>query len=248
MLRTEALKRMHMGIKVVHPIFKNKPLYEKDNKFFVDMSDEEFNSKGKYDIEISQKSGIFTSSEYEDGWEVYKKFAYDGFYKVEIIESEIKGERVFKEKIHLKNSVAGLVEDNCGKFAIVKQFRPCTGETLYEIPAGVLDKDKSITHILLEELYNQCNLKEDDFYHIKSEPIFRYYPICGCSDTITEIYYVQLKTQGFSVSVKISDTIEVIWLDLNELKEYVEKGLIKDGKTLLAISYIEKLHLQRLME
>jgi ADP-ribose pyrophosphatase len=160
------------------------------------------------------------------------EIVYNGWHKVEKIDSLIKGNPVTREKLHIKSAVSAIVIDNVGKVALVKQYRPCVEQYLYELPAGCIDKDKSPEDILIEELQEECNLPKDKL----SVPqlVREYYMICGSSDATSSIFVVEYDGIGVSTIVEDSDVESVEWFDINQLLQIS----IKDTKTLIAIQYI----------
>ena len=82
---------------------------------------------------------------------------YKGFHTVETVNTIIKNKEKVIEKLGIKSAVGALVIDSREKMCLVKQFRPCVGKYMYEIPAGLLDKDgKTSKEILIEELEEEC--------------------------------------------------------------------------------------------
>lgn len=162
------------------------------------------------------------------------KYLYDGFHKISEVDSVIKGNNVKREKLHLKHAVAGVVIDEYNRIAVVTQYRPTIGRKVKEIPAGVLDK-KGLTPLetLLEELEEECGIKEKDLISIKETPILEYYMIIGSSDAKIRLYEIRVKKQQ-NRYVNDSEVEYVEWLTADELKKYIQEGLAPDPKTILA--------------
>jgi 8-oxo-dGTP pyrophosphatase MutT (NUDIX family) len=161
---------------------------------------------------------------------------YKGWVSVVRISDEIKGKKVERELVLIKDSVAGIVVDNLGKIALVRQYRPAVGLTLYELPAGVSDKDGlSPEEILLDELYEECGIDENDCVMggmILKRP---YYPMAGCSNTTMSIYYVRYRKVGVDMDVDDKEVERVEWFTQEQIRNMLDQGFILDGKSLIGL-------------
>ena len=70
-----------------------------------------------------------------------KKYLYKGFISVEQLETTIKGKKRILERLEIKDAVTVIVTDAEGKVALVRQYRPCVDELIYQTPSGLMDKD-----------------------------------------------------------------------------------------------------------
>jgi ADP-ribose pyrophosphatase len=167
------------------------------------------------------------------------EIVYDGFHKVEKLDIDIKGKTRTIEKLSIKSAVAGIVIDAEGKIALVKQFRPCVGKYLYEIPAGLMDKKLSSENILLEELEEECDIKKSELKGLSPYYLSTHYMICGSSDAELRMYVVELETVKTSQKVDDADVEEVVWVTPSQLDFMFYKGDIADAKTLIAYYYLQ---------
>ena len=162
------------------------------------------------------------------------KIVYDGFHKVAVLESEMKGKKVLREQLLVKNAVAGIVTDEEGKIGLVSQYRPVIGKQTKEIPAGLVDKEGlSPEEILIEELWEECGIKKGDMLSLTPSEIPAYFMMGGSSNATITIYRVKVTTQ-FNKIVEDADVDEVEWIDLATYKRYIEDGVISDGKSIIA--------------
>lgn len=170
-----------------------------------------------------------------------KTYLFDGFHKISEVEATIKGNKVKREKLHLKSAVAGLVIDENNRMALVTQYRPTIGKTIKEIPAGVLDK-KGLTPLetLLEELEEECEINKDEIISINEKPIYEYYMIVGSSDALISIYEIRVKTQENKL-VDDSEVECVEWLTAEEVERYINEGLSPDPKTIVSYQYFKSM-------
>jgi len=160
---------------------------------------------------------------------------YNGFHFVEKLEVDVKGKKRVIERLGVKNAVAAIVTDAVGKIGLVKQYRPCVEEVLYEIPAGLMDKaGLSAKEILIEELEEECEVKKSDISFISEEPVRTYYMLCGSSDAKISIYRIKLSSEEVSREVKDVDVESVEWIDFSIFEDLVQQGKITDAKTLMS--------------
>lgn len=175
-----------------------------------------------------------------------ERLVFDGFHKIVEMEKNVKGKTVKREKLLLKYAVGALVVDDNNRIGLVTQFRPVVGEYTKEIPAGVLDRDGlTPKRILLEELKEECNIKESDIIEVDNKPFRKYYMIIGNSDALIELYYVKVKAQKNAEIKEDNDVEKVEWVSLEELKSLVDYGSIKDAKTIIAYEYAKSLEIEK---
>lgn len=160
---------------------------------------------------------------------------YDGFHKIEEFTVNMKGIPKKRERILIKSAVAAVATDIKRRVALVYQYRPCTGEKLYELPAGLLDKEGlSPQEILIEELYEECGIEKSMIEAISSTPVHHYYMICGSSDATMSLFRVRLNTIGITKEVPDEDVEKVEWFSIDQLSELIKEGTVKDAKTIMA--------------
>lgn len=169
-----------------------------------------------------------------------EKLVYDGFHKVVEIETEMKNQKVIREKLLVKSAVAGMVVDEDGKIGLVTQYRPVIEQYTKEIPAGLLDKSGlTSTEILIEELLEECEIPKEDILSISEKPVHEYYMMAGSSDAFISLYVVHVKKQENKV-VSDADVDSVEWVDLPTMNAFIQDGIIADGKTILTYHYLMK--------
>ncbi len=120
------------------------------------------------------------------------------------------------------------------KVVLIKQFRYPLNEIIYEIPAGKMD----VAH----ESFFTCAKREleEETGYTSTEISFLYqiYPCVGYSDEKIEIYYAKNAYQKIHpIAHDLDEFIEVYLFTKDEIKELFNQNLIKDGKTIIALSY-----------
>lgn len=162
-----------------------------------------------------------------------EKVIFDRFHKIVLVEAEMKGKMVTRERLILKNAVAAIVIDAKNRIGLVSQFRPTINDRIWELPAGVLDKPH-LTPIetLLEELEEECAIPPEQVLFATEEPVRDYYSLVGSSDSKIALYVIRVTEQSDKV-VEDADVDEVKWFTLEEISALEGAGEIVDGKTLL---------------
>lgn len=166
-----------------------------------------------------------------------EELVYDGFLKIALVETEIKGNKVMREKLIFKDVVSALVVDAKDRMGLVLQFRPTAGEHLWEIPAGLMDKPHlTQKETLLEELEEECEIAKGDIIIVNPKPIYSYFIMPGSSDAKNYIYFVSV-TEQTDKKVADVDVEEVRWFTKGEILSMLLNGDIQDSKTTLMANY-----------
>ncbi|MFX0170501.1 MAG: NUDIX hydrolase [Candidatus Hodarchaeota archaeon] len=117
-----------------------------------------------------------------------------------------------------------------GSIILVKQFRYSIQEETLEIPAGKIDLGEDPETCIRREF------EEETGYRVKNlEFILDYVPAIGYS---SEVLYIYKGTEIRPLNEKMirSDEISnVVILTLEEIYKSIKEGIIKDGKTLIAL-------------
>lgn len=159
-----------------------------------------------------------------------EKLIYDGYVKIyDVIKDN--GEKF--TKVHLRGASAGIVINEEGKMALVKQFRPILGRETLEVPAGTIDKNISKRDIIIEELEEECGIKREDITSISEEPLLSYNIIENMSDGLMHIYLINVKTKE-SKPLDNDDVEEVNFYTLEEIENLIKERIITDPKTLIS--------------
>lgn len=134
--------------------------------------------------------------------------------------------------VHNGGSAILCVKD--GKILLVKQFRYPFNEEIYEIPAGKINEGEKPIDTARRELEEEAGLKAKSV-----KLIFKTYPTPAYD---TEIIYIY-EAEDIYDSVQHLDEDEFLtasWFTFDEINKMLENGIIKDGKTLIAILYALK--------
>ena len=119
------------------------------------------------------------------------------------------------------------VEDN--KVLLVRQYRYAYGESIYEIPAGKLDKGEDPAIAAARELEEEAGLKAG-----RLEKLFVIYPTPGYTNE--KIYlYRAYDCQKVAAHLDEGEFLDVVYLPIEQVKEMLQNGQINDGKTIIAL-------------
>lgn len=136
-----------------------------------------------------------------------------------------------------KNAAAVLPIMNDGKLLFVRQYRHAFGESLLEIPAGVLDDCEVPELCIRRELEEETGQKAG-----RLEFLCEMYPSVGfCSETIS-LYFAYELMQG-QQKLDPDEFIELESYTLDEALEMISTGEIKDGKTIAALFAYKSKHI-----
>jgi ADP-ribose pyrophosphatase len=135
--------------------------------------------------------------------------------------------------------IAPFVDDD--HIAMMRQYRYSAGRELWELPAGTLSGREENQRMIATETPEECaarELSEETGYEAEAlEKICECYAMPGSSDEIIHVFFARgLKRREQSLD---EDEIinEIRAFSAPELKEMIERGEIRDAKTLVGLFY-----------
>ena len=139
------------------------------------------------------------------------------------------GQESIREIVHHRGGVAILfkVDD---KFMFEKQYRYALNEEIIEMPAGKLEEGEIPLEAAKRELLEETGYRPLEMIHLGDS-----YPTPGYSSEIIHLYYCPKAIKEERHLDKDED-IELIYLTLEEIENMIKDNLIKDSKTVAAIS------------
>lgn len=170
----------------------------------------------------------------------YKKLGEKLAYKsslVEFYEDPLElpdGTRVVYDLIKHQGGAAVLPIDEDGNLILVRQYRNSVDAEVYEIPAGLLEKDDASGE--------QCarrELEEEVGYHAEQlEFVAEVYGAIGISDEKTDVYLAEHLTPC-KRHLDPHEFIDIVRLDLPTALNMIANKEIIDAKTVIAIFYYQ---------
>ena len=118
-----------------------------------------------------------------------------------------------------------------GKALFVRQYRYAYGESIYEIPAGKLEKGEDPALAAARELEEEAGIRAK-----RLELLYVNYPTPGYTN---EKIYIYRAYDGERVATHLDDGefLDVEWIALGKVKTMLQNGEIKDGKTIIALQH-----------
>lgn len=153
--------------------------------------------------------------------------------KINIRKDEVlleDGRKVTREVIEHPGSAAIIPFVTQDEIILLQQYRYPVKETLYEIPAGTLDKGETFIDCAGRELEEETGYRAGTL-----EPLIILYPSPGILNETMHLFKATnlVKTQtNYQMDESIKGTIQV---KLNDALEMIRKGIIRDAKTVCSI-------------
>ncbi len=147
----------------------------------------------------------------------------------ESVPVEVKGATFQRDLVKHPGAVVVLPVLADGRVVMIRNYRFAVGETLWELPAGTLEKGEDPAHAALREL------EEETGYQAKTlTPMVQCYSSPGFC---TELYHIFVAKDLTEAKQQLEETeqITVHLLTLKELDAMRQKGEIRDAKTLVAL-------------
>ena len=167
-----------------------------------------------------------------------KKISSEEIYKGKIIDvyrDKVlcpNGKESYREYIKHCRASCILAKLPNGKFLIEKQYRYPYDEVIFEFPAGKCDKGEDPLITAKRELEEETGYLANNI-----EYIGEIYPSCAYTDEIIYLYYATnlVKTHQH---LDENEAVEVLEVTLDEIKELLNSGALKDAKSVCAIGYL----------
>ncbi|MBI2816426.1 MAG: NUDIX hydrolase [Acidobacteria bacterium] len=150
------------------------------------------------------------------------------------------GVRVRREIVHHNGSAVMLPRFADGRVLLIRQFRFAAGSALWELPAGTIDPGETPLQTARREL------EEETGYHAKSwRKLLVFYPSPGL---LTEKMTLFLASDIRPGTAKPEDDeqIEVRPYSMAKALALIERGKIRDAKTIVGLLYLARSTQQRL--
>ena len=121
-----------------------------------------------------------------------------------------------------------------GKILLVKQLRYPYQEITLELPAGKLNQGETPEQTAIRELEEEGGIIAGSV-----KKLFDVYPTPAYTNEIIRIYQAEDIKEGKS-NLDEDEFLSAVWIDKKELKLMIDRGEIKDAKTLIALLYALK--------
>lgn len=146
--------------------------------------------------------------------------------------------REAEREVVLHWGAVGMVPVNMeGKVVLVRQYRHASGEALLEIPAGKLTPEEEPLSCAERELLEEVGCRAGKWVKLAS-----FYTSPGFSNEILHLF-LALDLQEGEASPEEDEFLEVVRVPLSHALKMVERGEIKDSKTVAGLA-LASLHLE----
>ena len=153
--------------------------------------------------------------------------------------------QVFKDTVRLDNgklttreivrhpgSVGIIPRQSDGRIVLVRQFRYVTGQELWEIPAGTLDKSgEDIPAAARRELAEEAGLKAERWTTLGTAYLAPGY----CDELMT--FFLAEDLTATEAHAELDESFKVNPFDLHDLQVLRSTGELRDAKTLLGLAW-----------
>ncbi|GAB6087800.1 NUDIX hydrolase [Alkaliphilus crotonatoxidans] len=129
--------------------------------------------------------------------------------------------------------ILAITEEN--KLIFVKQFRKSVEDTLLEIPAGRIEPEEAPIDCARRELEEETGFQANSI-----SKMMDFYTSPGFSNEVLHIFLASELRPG-TASPDEDEYIEVIYLTLEEALQALDRGEIKDSKTIIAILQYQRI-------
>lgn len=162
---------------------------------------------------------------------ISSSLVYDGriikLYKDEVELDD--GVKAFREVVHHNGGACALVKTKENKIIFVKQYRYAFKEEMIELPAGKIELNEDPLNTIIREVEEEVGVKP-----LNATFIGKLYLTPGFCDEIIYLYYIDEYIET-STHFDFDESIDRIELTIDEAIDSIEKGIIKDAKTISLI-------------
>ncbi len=139
------------------------------------------------------------------------------------------GVRATREVVRQRGSVAALALSADDRVVLVRQYRYAVDGALWELPAGRLDPGETPEQGARRELVEEVGLEAETM-----EPLAVFYTTPGFCDELMHVFRATALRQ-VPPRPEDDERIEARWFGLDEAMGMIERGEIREGKTLVAL-------------
>ena len=116
-----------------------------------------------------------------------------------------------------------------GKVLLVRQYRYAYGESIYEVPAGKLDKEEAPIKAAARELEEEAGLVAEEL-----KLLYVMYPSPGYTNEKIYIYQA-ISAHQAEAHPDEGEYLDAEYVPLEKVREMLANGVICDGKTIIAL-------------
>lgn len=145
------------------------------------------------------------------------------------------GRRFIRELIQHPGAVVIIPKLPNGKLLLVHQLRVATGKTMWEFPAGTLEKGEAIGHCAKRELREETGWAAG-----RMHKLMQFYPTPGISNEMMYLFTADKMEKMGDLDPDPDEELEVGTFSVSRVEQMIRTGKIIDGKTILGFLYFLK--------
>jgi ADP-ribose pyrophosphatase len=139
------------------------------------------------------------------------------------------GVRAVREVVRHRGSVAALPVRDDGRVVLVRQYRHAVGASVWELPAGRIDPGEEPAEGAGRELEEEVGLRA-----ARVEPLLTFFTTPGFCNEVMHLFRAT-RLSSVPPRPEADERIETGVFTLEEARVMIERGEIREGKTLVAL-------------
>lgn len=140
-----------------------------------------------------------------------------------------------REVVFHGGAVCVIIVNQENQLILVRQFRKALEEDLLEIPAGKMEKGECPEETVKREMNEEVGYTCSDV-----KLIYKFYGCPGfCNECVYLYEAINPEAASNQLGLDEDEFLEVVALDIEEAFELLEAGKIQDGKTIIALQYLQ---------
>lgn len=140
------------------------------------------------------------------------------------------GETSIREFVLHPGAVSVLPFLGDGRVVMVRQFRYPVGESLLEIPAGRLEPGEDPEETVRREMIEEIGYRAGELKHVST-----FYTTPGYTNEVMHLFFA-FELEKMEAQPEQDEILKIETMSLEDSLERIQKGEIKDGKTIAALA------------